>query len=153
MAYDSVTTAAVATELQSALLQGRVDKVIQPSASAVALFIRAAGSNHTLLLSAHPQQARVTLTGERLAKAFDEPSSFVMLLRKHIEGAALLEIRQVSHDRILRLTFRTRAASVTIIAEVMGKHSNIILVDDKDTILGALKHAHGSRRRWRSRGD
>jgi predicted ribosome quality control (RQC) complex YloA/Tae2 family protein len=149
MAYDSVTTAAVAAELQGTLLHGRVDKVIQPSASAVALFIRAARANHTLLLSAHPQQARVTLTGERLAKAFDEPSSFVMLLRKYLEGAALLDIRQVEHDRVLRLTFGARATSVTIIAEVMGKHSNIILVDDQDTILGALKHITPAISRYR----
>jgi len=139
MAYDSVTTAAVAAELRDTLLQGRVDKVIQPSEYAVALFVRAGGANHTLLLSAHPQQARVTLTSERLAKAFDEPSPFVMLLRKYLEGAAVLGIEQTGRDRVLRLAFRTRVASVTLIAEVMGKHSNIILVDEQDTILGALK--------------
>jgi len=140
MAYDSVTTAAVAAELGDTLLHGRVDKVIQPSAYAIALLVRAGGANHTLLLSAHPQQARVTLTAEKLAKAFDEPSAFVMLLRKYLEGAALLGVTQVGRDRVIRLTFRARATLVTIIAEVMGKHSNIILVDDQDTILGALKH-------------
>ncbi len=139
MAYDSVTTAAVAAELHDTLLRGRVDKVIQPSAYGVALFVRAGGANHTLLLSAHPQQARVTLTAERLAKAFDEPSAYVMLLRKYLEGAAVIGVAQAGRDRVLRLTFRTQAATVTVVAEVMGKHSNIILVDEQDTILGALK--------------
>ena len=81
MAYDSVTTAAVAAELRERLPGGRVDKIVQPSTFAVALLIRAGGANHWLVLSAHPQHARVALSGERLAKAFDEPSPFVMLLR------------------------------------------------------------------------
>lgn len=139
MAYDSVTTAAVAAELHARLSHGRVDKIIQPSDHAVALLLRAGGANHWLLLSAHPQHARVALTHERLAKAHDEPSSFVMLLRKHLEGAALDGVEQAGYDRILRLRWRTRAAPWTLIAEVMGKHSNVILVDEKDTIFGAVK--------------
>lgn len=139
MAYDSVTTAAVAAELRARLLHGRVDKIIQPSDYAVALLLRAGGANHWLLLSAHPQHARVALTSDRLAKAHDEPSPFVMLLRKHLEGASLVDVEQVGHDRILRLLCRTRAAPVSLVAEVMGKHSNIILVDEKDTIFGAVK--------------
>src|SRR5207248_6516135 len=100
-------------------------------------------ANHWLVLSAHPQHARVALSAERLAKAFDEPSPFVMLLRKHLEGARLARVEQVGRDRVLRLAFRAHAASATadatLIAEVMGRHSNVILVDDKDIILGAVK--------------
>src|SRR5256714_403895 len=89
MAYDSATTAAVAAELRERLPGGRVDKIIQPSTFAVALLIRAGGANHWLMLSAHPQHARVALSAARLAGAFDEPSPFVMLLRKHLDGARL----------------------------------------------------------------
>jgi predicted ribosome quality control (RQC) complex YloA/Tae2 family protein len=139
MAYDSITTAAVAAELRGRLTGGRVDKIVQPSTFAVALLIRAGGANHWLVLSAHPQHARVALSAERMAKAFDEPSPFVMLLRKHLDGARLATVEQVGRDRVLRLAFRAHAASATLIAEVMGRHSNVILVDDKDIILGAVK--------------
>lgn len=139
MAYDTVTTAAVAAELRERLSGGRVDKIIQPSAFAVALLVRVGGANHWLLLSAHPQHARVALVAERLAKAFDEPSPFVMALRKYLEGARLAAVEQAGSDRVFLLHFRTHDAPVTLIVEVMGKHSNIILVDDKDTILGAVK--------------
>ncbi len=139
MAYDAATTAAVAAELRERLRGGRVDKIIQPSDYAVALLLRAGGANHWLLLSAHPQHARVALTARRMAKAFDEPSPFVMLLRKHLEGAHLDDAVQVGRDRIVRLALRGRAARLTLVAEVMGKHSNVILVDDQDTILGAVK--------------
>jgi len=149
MSYDAITTAAAAAELRDRLDRGRVDKVIQPSDLAVALFVRAGGANHTLLLSAHPQHARVTLTAARLAKAYDEPSPFVMLLRKYLEGASLTEVRQVGHDRILRLTFRAGPSSTTLVAEVMGKHSNIILVDEQDVILGAVKRITPAQSRYR----
>src|SRR5256714_591150 len=139
MAYDSATTAAVAAELRERLPGGRVDKIIQPSTFAVALLIRAGGANHWLMLSAHPQHARVALSAARLAGAFDEPSPFVMLLRKHLDGARLATVEQVGRDRVLRLAFRAHATCATLIAEVMGRHSNVILVDDKDIILGSVK--------------
>jgi predicted ribosome quality control (RQC) complex YloA/Tae2 family protein len=149
MAFDATTTAAVADELRERLLQGRVDKIVQPSALAVALMLRAAGANHWLLLSADPRHARIGLSAERLARAFDEPSPFVMALRKYLEGARLDEVIQPGHDRILRLRFRTHGAQVSLIGEVMGKHSNIILVDDKDTTLGAVKLISASVNRYR----
>jgi len=149
MSYDAITTAAAVAEVRERLDRGRVDKVIQPSDLAVALFVRAGGANHTLLLSAHPQHARATLTAARLAKAYDEPSPFVMLLRKYLEGASLTEVRQVGHDRILRLTFRAGPSSTTLVAEVMGKHSNIILVDEQDVILGAVKRITPAQSRYR----
>ncbi len=149
MSYDAITTAAAAAEVRERLDRGRVDKVIQPSDLAVALFVRARGANHTLLLSAHPQHARVTLTAARLAKAYDEPSPFVMLLRKYLEGTSLTDVRQVGHDRILRLTFRAGPNSTTLVAEVMGKHSNIILVDEQDVILGAVKRITPAQSRYR----
>ncbi len=140
MAYDAVTTTAAVAEMRARITHGRVDKVIQPSALGVALTLRAGGANHTLLLSAHAQDARATLTGARLAKAFDEPSAFVMLLRKYLEGAGLTAVVQAERDRIVRLSFEGAGRATTLVAEVMGKHSNIILVDDQDVILGAVKH-------------
>src|SRR5262249_3596082 len=138
MAFDATTTAAVADELRGRLLQGRVDKIVQPSALSVAMLMRAGGANHWLLVSADPRHARACLSSERLARAFDDPSPFVMALGKYLEGARLDEMTQPGHDRILRLRFRTHSTPVSLICEVMGKHSNIILVDDKDTILGAV---------------
>jgi len=148
-ASDAQPGAAVADEMRERLLQGRVDKIVQPSALSVALMVRAGGANHWLLLSADPRHARICLSGERLARAFDEPSPFVMALRKYLEGARLDEVTQPGHDRILRLRFRTRGLPVSLIGEVMGKHSNIILVDDKDTTLGAVKLVSAAINRYR----
>lgn len=139
MPYDAMTMAAVADELGRLATAGRIQKIIQPSRYAVGLAIYNAGHQHWLLLSADPRLARVHVSGDRLAKAFSTPSSFIMLLRKHLDGARIEEVVQTPYERVLTVSCRAHDQGVRLVAEVMGKHSNVILVDASNRVLGALK--------------
>jgi predicted ribosome quality control (RQC) complex YloA/Tae2 family protein len=107
------------------------------------------GGQCWLVLSADAATARVSFATERLAKAFAAPSSFVMLLRKHLEGTRLAEVRHVPEERVLILSFRGQEREARLVAEVMGKHSNVILVDESERVLGALKVVPSSHSRVR----
>lgn len=139
MPFDAVTTAAVADDLRAHLLGGRVERVIQSGDLTIALLLRAEYTNQWLILSAHAQQARVQRTLRKQGSPFGEPSAWVMLLRKYLEGARLQAVAQQGVDRVLHLTFQGGPVESTLIAEVMGKYSNIILVDRDFIVLGAFK--------------
>ncbi|HJV30980.1 MAG TPA: NFACT RNA binding domain-containing protein [Bacillales bacterium] len=145
MSFDGVFTKAMVNELNSTLKSGRINKVQQPYKNEVILTIRSGGKNHKLLLSAHPSYARVHLTNE----AYDnpaEPPMFCMLLRKHLEGAIIEDIYQVDADRIIIFEIKGRneigdISYKQLIVEIMGRHSNIVLVDkSRNTILDCVKH-------------
>jgi predicted ribosome quality control (RQC) complex YloA/Tae2 family protein len=138
MPFDTMALAAVADEV-SAATGGQIQRIIQPSAASIALAIYSGGDRRWLVMSADARYARVQFSGERLAKAFATPSSFVMLLRKYFEGGRLHGVEQVPFERILILTLGRQDHHVRLVTEIMGKHSNIILLDDSDTILGAIK--------------
>jgi predicted ribosome quality control (RQC) complex YloA/Tae2 family protein len=149
MPFDSVTTRAVADDLRLHLIGGRVDKIMQPEAMAVALLFWAEQENQWLVLSAHAQQARVQRTTRKQASAFSEPTSWVMLLRKYLEGSRLVAVEQQGVDRVLRLTFQGGPVRSVLIAELMGRYSNLILADPELVVLGALKHIHPDQNRFR----
>ncbi|OLS42046.1 NFACT RNA binding domain-containing protein [Bacillus sp. MRMR6] len=145
MSFDGLFTKAMVNELSCSLKGGRINKVQQPYKNEVILTIRANGVNQKLLLSAHPSYARVQLTKE----AYDNPSEppmFCMLLRKHMEGYILEDIYQVNNDRmiILEIKGRNEIGDISykqLIIEVMGRHSNIVLVDKtRNIILDSIKH-------------
>ncbi|HVA89540.1 MAG TPA: NFACT RNA binding domain-containing protein [Chloroflexota bacterium] len=149
MPFDSVTTRAVADDLCLHLLGGRVDKIMQPEAMAIALLFWAEHGNQWLVLSAHAQQARVQRTTRKQASAFSEPTSWVMLLRKYLEGSRLVAVEQQGVDRVLRLTFQGGPTRSVLIAELMGRYSNLILADPTMVVLGALKHIRADQNRFR----
>jgi predicted ribosome quality control (RQC) complex YloA/Tae2 family protein len=145
MSFDGLFTKAMVNELSLSLKGGRINKVQQPYKNEVILTIRANGVNQKLLLSAHPSYARVQLTKE----AYDNPSEppmFCMLLRKHMEGYILEDIYQINNDRIIILEIKGRneigdISYKQLIIEVMGRHSNIVLVDKtRNIILDSIKH-------------
>lgn len=145
MSFDGLFTKAMVSELANALKGGRINKVHQPYKNEVILTVRANGTNHKLLLSAHPSYARVQLTNE----AYDNPSEppmFCMLLRKHLEGYLLEDIYQVAADRIIIFEVKGRneigdLSYKQLIVEIMGRHSNIVLVDKtRNSILDSVKH-------------
>ncbi|WP_286231444.1 Rqc2 family fibronectin-binding protein [Neobacillus mesonae] len=145
MSFDGLFTKAMVLELSRLLKGGRINKVHQPYKNEVILTVRAGGNNHKLLLSAHPSYARVQLTTE----AYDNPSEppmFCMLLRKHIEGHILEEVYQIENDRIIIFEIKGRneigdLSYKQLIIEIMGKHSNIIVVDKtRNLILDSIKH-------------
>ncbi|HJV16001.1 MAG TPA: NFACT RNA binding domain-containing protein [Bacillales bacterium] len=145
MSFDGVFTKAMVDELRSTLNGGRINKVQQPYKNEVILTIRSGGKNHKLLLSAHPSYARIHITNE----AYDnpaEPPMFCMLLRKYLEGAIVEDIYQVDADRVIIFEIKGRneigdISYKQLIIEVMGRHSNIVLVDKaRNVILDSVKH-------------
>ncbi len=145
MSFDGLFTRSMVFELANSLKGGRINKVHQPYKNEIILVIRANGKNHKLLLSAHPSYARVQLTGEIYDNPH-EPPMFCMLLRKHLEGYLLEDIYQIGTDRIIIFEIKGRneigdLSYKQLIVEVMGRHSNIILVDKtRGIILDSIKH-------------
>lgn len=141
MTFDTLTMTAVAGELQK-LAGARVQRVIQPTREEVVLSLYHEGAEHFLLLSAHPQHARVHLTRQRF-RSPEQPPPFCMLLRKYLTGAQIRALSQPHLERILILHFAEHEGlpAVRLIAEIMGRRSNIVLVNDMGIILGAIKTA------------
>lgn len=145
MSFDGLFTRAITNELSSLLKGGRINKIHQPYKNEIILAVRANGVNHKLLLSAHPSYARVQITNEQYDNP-NEPPMFCMLLRKHLEGSIIEEIRQVGLDRmiIFEVKGRNELGDISykqLIVEIMGRHSNIIIVDkNRNVILDSIKH-------------
>jgi predicted ribosome quality control (RQC) complex YloA/Tae2 family protein len=139
MRIDALTLGAVARELDHLLVGSRIDTVIAPTPHAVAIQCYGAGQNHWLLLSAHPQLARIHLLAAKPKKLVTEPSSFVMLLRKYLESGRITGVRWIEWERIIECDVRYHDGNqVTCIAEIIGKLSNVILVNESRMILGAI---------------
>ncbi|MED0969382.1 MULTISPECIES: NFACT family protein [Bacillus cereus group] len=145
MAFDGLFTRAITHEIANSLQTGRISKIYQPSKYEILLHIRANGKNQKLILSSHPTYARMHLTNQN----YDSPAippMFCMLLRKHLEGGFIEKIEQIDLERIIQITVRSRneigdESLKTLVIEIMGRHSNIILVDTKtNVILDSLKH-------------
>ncbi|MGN1401727.1 MAG: NFACT family protein [Bacillus sp. (in: firmicutes)] len=145
MSFDGLFTKAMTAELAECLRGGRINKIHQPYANEVILIIRANGKNHKLLLSSHPSYSRMQLTEEAYENP-KEPPMFCMMLRKHLEGAIIEDIYQKGLDRIVIFEMRGRneigdISRKQLIVEIMGRHSNIILVDkERNIILDSIKH-------------
>jgi len=145
MSFDGLFTRAMASEISQNLKGGRINKVQQPFTNEIVLIVRANGKNQKLLLSVHPSYARIQLTQETYENP-KEPPMFCMLLRKHLEGYFIENIYQVENERMIVLEVKGRneigdISYKKLIIEIMGRHSNIILVDqEKNTIMDSIKH-------------
>jgi predicted ribosome quality control (RQC) complex YloA/Tae2 family protein len=149
MNFDSIILSAVAAELNSRIKGGRVDGIHQPSPLDMVLTIRHGGGNHGLLISAEADSPRIHLTSVKRPNP-KTPPGFCMLLRKYLAGGRLEGVEQVDFDRILHLKFLAYDGErLTLVVEIMGKHSNIILVSAEGKILGAVKPVGRSKNRYR----
>ncbi|HEX8733088.1 MAG TPA: NFACT RNA binding domain-containing protein [Ktedonobacterales bacterium] len=155
MPIDALTLAALSDEFTRELRGARVDDAIQPTPHSIALQLWGGGRNRWLVVSAHPQLAHLRLTGAKPRKLATDPPPFVMLLRKHLEGARLVAVRQPAWERVVELGFARGAdvasgvAATWLIAEVMGRFSNIILTDADRVTLGALRLASAETNQYR----
>ena len=144
MAFDGLFTTAMVKELQ-VLKEGRISKIHQPNSQEVVFLIRAGRSNHRLLISIHPSYSRIQLTDESIINP-PEPPMFCMVLRKHLEGGFITSITQYGTDRIITINVRAKNElgddiERRIYIEIMGRHSNFILVDpEKELIIDSQKH-------------
>ncbi|MED4401619.1 NFACT family protein [Metabacillus fastidiosus] len=146
MSFDGLFTYSITNELKDSLISGKITKIHQPYKYDLILQVRANGKNHKLFLSAHPSYARIHLTDEAYENP-SEPPMFCMLLRKHLEGGFIENITQLEMERIILIDIKSRneLGDITekrIVVEIMGRHSNIILLDqDRDgLILDSVKH-------------
>ncbi|PYE45603.1 fibronectin/fibrinogen-binding protein [Paenibacillus barcinonensis] len=144
MALDGIVTRAIVHELQGCI-GGRISKIHQPNGHDMVLTLRAQRGNSKLLVSASPTYPRVHFTEKTFLNPTEAPM-FCMLMRKHCEGAIIENIRQIGMERIIHMDVRQRdelgdVSVKRIIIELMGRHSNIILLDPAtDTILDGIHH-------------
>ncbi|MBM7837586.1 putative ribosome quality control (RQC) complex YloA/Tae2 family protein [Alkalihalobacillus xiaoxiensis] len=156
MSFDGMMTRAITKELQ-AFVGGRINKIHQPFKTELVMTIRAGGKNHSLLASANATFARIHVTEEKYENP-SEPPMFCMLLRKHIEGGFISAIEQDGFDRVITFTIANKdelgdRTEKQIIFEIMGRHSNIILIDKKNqVILDSIKHVRFDQSSYRTVG-
>ena len=152
MPFDGLTLGFMARELRETLEDGRIERVNQPEKDMLVLLIRAQGKNRRLLLSAAPSFARAHLTDTAYQNPLDAPM-FCMLMRKHLQGGRITEIRQLDGDRVLKITVENKdelgdSAPGELYLELMGRHSNLTLVKD-GRIVDAIRHVSGDMSRVR----
>lgn len=153
MPMDGLTIGFAARELDAALAGGRIDKITQPEKDTVILLIRAGSENKRLLLCASPNNARCHLTVSTFPNPL-EPPTFCMLLRKQLLGGRLQSVRQIGGDRVVYIDIDTvdelgDHVLRRLILEIMGRHSNLMLVDGQDRILEAARHVSADMSRVR----
>ncbi|MBC8570179.1 Rqc2 family fibronectin-binding protein [Zongyangia hominis] len=143
MALDAVYLSFLRDEIIETALEARVDKIYQPSREEIVLALRFRGGTAKLLLSASASSPRVHFTKIPLENP-KAPPMFCMLLRKHLGAGKLMGVRQDGMERILFFDFETinelgDLTTTTVVMEIMGRHSNIIITDKDGKILDAIK--------------
>ena len=144
MSFDGMFTHALIKELNTTFAGGRIHKIQQPYEMELVLTIRANRKNHKLLISAHPSFGRIQVT-EQAYNNPEIPPNFTMVLRKYVEGNIIDSIEQYDNDRIILFNLTRRdelgdASQQQLIVEIMGRHSNIFLLDKDKKIIDAIKH-------------
>lgn len=143
MAYDAGLLAAVIAEINRDSAGGRVEKVYQPQNDEIILLLRGRDGSRRMLLRCGASDPRMAFT----STVRDNPAAppvFCMLLRKYLQGAIFVGAEQVGFERVARLTFDSRdelgyPCKKYLLAEVMGKNSNLIFTDENDKIINALR--------------
>lgn len=148
MSYDALTLAAVHDEL-TPLIGGRVQRVIHIDELTISLEIYH-GSRKQVVLCAEANLPRIFLTDTTIRRGVQAPSPFYQLLHKYLSGARLTELTQPPLERVLEMGFTGSEGRVTLICELMGRYSNLVLVDENRTILDAIKRIPPSLNRYRS---
>lgn len=155
MSFDGFFLHHLTKELQDELLYGRIQKVNQPFEHELVLTIRNNRKNYKLLLSAHPVFGRVQITKTDFQNP-QTPNTFTMIMRKYLQGAVIESLEQIDNDRILEIAFSNKNeigdnVKVTLVVEIMSKHSNIILIDKAESkIIESIKHIGFSQNSYRT---
>lgn len=144
---DGLTLAASVSELK-ALIGGRIEKIQQPERYELLFAVHAGCGAKRLFISSSPDNCRIQLTNEKHTSPIDAPN-FLMLLRKHLLSSRIVSIEQPNFDRIVVIRFSALdelrdEAEYSLVCEIMGKHSNIILVDGSGIIIDAARRVSAS---------
>lgn len=144
MAYDGIITYAIARELSDRITLGKIEKVYQPASEEILMHIHTRNGNVKLFMSCNSQSARVCLTKGSYTNP-EQPPAFCMLMRKHLQGGRITELRQRESERIIEMDIEALnelgfTVSRRLIIEIMSKHSNIVLVDiESGKIIDSIK--------------
>ena len=133
MAFDGIVTRSITRELSQALSGGKVEKIYQPEKDELVFFVHGPLGRVRFYASCNNDHAGIYLTEEQYDNPAS-PSSFCMLLRKHLQGSRIVSVSQVDTERIIELAFETRdemgfKTDKKLIIEIMGRHSNIVLCE------------------------
>lgn len=143
MAFDGIVTKAIVTELQE-LVGSKIDKVHEPDKNTIVLGLYSQGKNYALNICIDAHNCRLNLTTHTKMNPLVAPN-FCMLLRKHLIGGKISSISMQGLERIVNIEIETinefnEIENKTLILELMGKHSNIILKNQNDIIIDAMRH-------------
>lgn len=143
MAFDGVMMHYVKEEIKSVALDSRVSQIHQPNRDELVIALRTKNGNKKLLVSSRANSPRICFTEHSIENPATPPM-LCMLLRKRLGGAKLVDVRQIELERIMFLDFVATnelgdKVKLTLCVEIMGKYSNIILIDENDNIVDALK--------------
>lgn len=141
---DGILVSNIVYELQE-IIGGRIDKIHQPNSYELVLSIRAKNKNKKLLLSSNANEPRINFVNEKSINP-TTPPSFCMVLRKHLNGR-IISVRQPNFDRIVEIEVEATnelfdKTNKKLIIEIMGRHSNIILIDDNGIVIDSIKHVN-----------
>ncbi len=144
MAFDGFTMAALTKELSDKLTEGRLQKIAQPEPDELLLTIKNNRTNFRLVLSASPSLPLIYLTEEPKTSPLTAPN-FCMLLRKHLNGARITGVSQYGLERVMKIELENLnelgdLVNKSLVVEIMGKHSNIIFLDETGQIIDSIKH-------------
>ncbi len=143
MALDGITVSCIRKEMADTLIGGYITRIAQPEKDALLITVKNHGGQHRLFISASPSLPLLYLTDQNRQSPPAAPG-FCMLLRKHIGSGHIIDVQQPSLERVLVFVIEHRnemgdICRKKLIAELMGKHSNIIFCDEEGTILDAIR--------------
>lgn len=144
MPKDLITLKCIVDELSSTLTQARLDKISQPEKDEILLSLRKDRTNYLLVISSNPNYPRIHLSKFKKPNPYQAPS-FNMLLRKHLNNAVISDFRILNNDRIICINFNAKdellvPKEMSLIVELLGRYSNIILLNENNKIIDAIKH-------------
>lgn len=144
MALTTQDISAILQEVAPVLTGGWIQKIYQPTPLTIVLEIRTPGQTHRLLISCFPETARLHLATPPMQNPASPPP-FCQFLRAHLQGAHIDTITQVQDDRIVRIDLTTKTGPRVLIAELTGKTSNLLVLDDGNRVLRDLKGSNNRR--------
>lgn len=144
MPFDGILTKYMAGELNEKLGGGRIGKIYHLNKDSILLLVRAGGENHKLLVTSNPASPRIHLT-EKSYDTPENPTMFCMLLRKHLTGGLIRSFSTQGFERIMTMEAECTdelgdRSLKKLVIEIMGRHSNILLLNKDDKIHDVIKH-------------
>ncbi len=144
MALSATEIDAILEEIRPALTGAWVQKVHQPTPSAIVLEVRAHGRTVRLLLLADPGASRLHVLNARLPNP-QHPPPFCQYLRAHIQGGRIDALERIENDRLVRIRLSTKKGPCSLLAMLIGKRADLLLLDQDDRIMMSLHHGQQTR--------